>query len=228
MLACLTNTSELLVSTSCAFKFFLLYFLLVFFRWVPVFIREMEERFSVASFPWIPRAYLNNKYTLYFKWREIMYFWGICKDSIAVYKNLKDFLIMMDVFKENNPLNNLFWWQLQLGSRNGNATYRSVNELFSMFSSGHSADHIVTCLTRDSYNTHTFIQQLMAVLSLLARTPSPEPVDKDFYSEFGSKNTGEWSFLHVITYLDIILKASPKLYSLLRDIYASVISYLIL
>ncbi|XP_062466278.1 nischarin isoform X2 [Pezoporus occidentalis] len=56
---------------------------------------------------------------------------------------------------------------------------------------GHSADHIVTCLTRDSYNTHTFIQQLMAVLSLLACTPSPEPVDKDFYSEFGSKNTGK-------------------------------------
>uniref|UniRef100_A0A8B9GFP7 Nischarin n=1 Tax=Amazona collaria TaxID=241587 RepID=A0A8B9GFP7_9PSIT len=56
---------------------------------------------------------------------------------------------------------------------------------------GHSADHIVTCLTRDSYNTHTFIQQLMAVLSLLARTPSPEPADKDFYSEFGSKNTGK-------------------------------------
>ncbi|KAM9271943.1 nischarin isoform 2-T2 [Cariama cristata] len=56
---------------------------------------------------------------------------------------------------------------------------------------GYSADHIVTCLTRDSYNTHTFIQQLMAVLSLLARTPSPEPVDKDFYSEFGSKNTGK-------------------------------------
>ncbi|XP_030314136.1 nischarin isoform X2 [Calypte anna] len=56
---------------------------------------------------------------------------------------------------------------------------------------GHSADHIVTCLTRDSYNTHTFIQQLMAVLSLLARTPSPEPADKDFYSEFGSKTTGK-------------------------------------
>ncbi|KAM6256765.1 nischarin isoform 1-T1 [Porphyrio hochstetteri] len=56
---------------------------------------------------------------------------------------------------------------------------------------GHSADHIVTCLTRDSYSTHTFIQQLMAVLSLLARTPSPEPVDKDFYSEFGSKATGK-------------------------------------
>ncbi|XP_020827134.1 nischarin isoform X2 [Phascolarctos cinereus] len=54
---------------------------------------------------------------------------------------------------------------------------------------GSSADHIVTCLTRDSYSTHAFIQHLMAVLSLLARTPSPEPVDKDFYSEFGNKNT---------------------------------------
>ncbi|KAM7169285.1 nischarin isoform 3-T3 [Macrochelys suwanniensis] len=56
---------------------------------------------------------------------------------------------------------------------------------------GHSADHIVSCLTRDSYSTHAFIQHLMAVLSLLARTPSPEPVDKDFYSEFGNKNTGK-------------------------------------
>ncbi|KAM9099056.1 nischarin isoform 1-T1 [Sarcophilus harrisii] len=56
---------------------------------------------------------------------------------------------------------------------------------------GSSADHIVTCLTRDSYSTHAFIQHLMAVLSLLARTPSPEPVDKDFYSEFGNKNTGK-------------------------------------
>lgn len=96
---------------------------------------------------------------------------------------------------------------MHVGSRNGNAT---GSELCSVFS-GHSADHIVTCLTRDSYSTHTFIQQLMAVLSLLARTPSPEPVDKDFYSEFGSKNTGE-SFLHGMTYLGIILKASPKLY----------------
>lgn len=71
--------------------------------------------------------------------------------------------------------------------------YRCVND-FSVFYSGHSADHIVTCLTRDSYNTHAFMQQLMAVLSLLARTPSPEPIDKDFYSEFGSKNTGKWFF----------------------------------
>lgn len=63
--------------------------------------------------------------------------------------------------------------------------------VYVVFCSGQSADHIVTCLTRDSYNTHAFMQQLMAVLSLLARTPSPEPIDKDFYSEFGSKNTGK-------------------------------------
>ena len=49
---------------------------------------------------------------------------------------------------------------------------------------------MVTCLTRDSYLTHCFLQHLMAVLSLLERTPSPEPVDKDFYSEFGNKTTG--------------------------------------
>lgn len=61
-----------------------------------------------------------------------------------------------------------------------------------VFCSGQSADHIVACLTRDSYNTHAFMQQLMAVLSLLARTPSPEPIDKDFYSEFGSKTTGKY------------------------------------
>nr|XP_014344313.1 PREDICTED: nischarin isoform X3 [Latimeria chalumnae] len=53
---------------------------------------------------------------------------------------------------------------------------------------GPSADHIITCLTRDSYSTHTFLQQLMAVLSLMARTPSPEPIETDFYSEFGKKS----------------------------------------
>lgn len=36
----------------------------------------------------------------------------------------------------------------------------------------------------------------MAVLSLLARTPSPEPVDKDFYSEFGKKDTGSDIFYY--------------------------------
>lgn len=49
---------------------------------------------------------------------------------------------------------------------------------------------VVTCLTRDSYLTHCFLQHLMGVLSSLERTPSPEPVDKDFYSEFGNKTAG--------------------------------------
>ncbi|XP_068107996.1 nischarin isoform X2 [Hyperolius riggenbachi] len=71
---------------------------------------------------------------------------------------------------------------------------QSVNiGLFDQFFriTGPSPSHVVTCLTRDSYATHTFIQQLMSVLSLLARTPSPEPVEKDFYSEFGNKKTGK-------------------------------------
>ncbi|XP_023611419.1 nischarin isoform X9 [Myotis lucifugus] len=56
---------------------------------------------------------------------------------------------------------------------------------------GCSPMQVVTCLTRDSYLTHSFLQHLMAVLSSLERTPSPEPVDKDFYSEFGNKTTGK-------------------------------------
>ncbi|XP_045435060.1 nischarin isoform X12 [Pipistrellus kuhlii] len=56
---------------------------------------------------------------------------------------------------------------------------------------GSSPAQVVTCLTRDSYLTHCFLQHLMAVLSSLERTPSPEPVDKDFYSEFGNKTTGK-------------------------------------
>ncbi|XP_019483662.1 PREDICTED: nischarin isoform X6 [Hipposideros armiger] len=56
---------------------------------------------------------------------------------------------------------------------------------------GSSPVQVVTCLTRDSYLTHCFLQHLMAVLSSLERTPSPEPVDKDFYSEFGNKITGK-------------------------------------
>ncbi|KAM5149051.1 nischarin isoform 2-T2 [Mantella aurantiaca] len=70
---------------------------------------------------------------------------------------------------------------------------QSVNiGLFDQFFrvTGPSPSHIVTCLTRDSYTTHAFIQQLMSVLSLMSRTPSPEPVEKDFYSEFGNKRTG--------------------------------------
>ncbi|XP_047548361.1 nischarin isoform X2 [Lutra lutra] len=56
---------------------------------------------------------------------------------------------------------------------------------------GSSPMQVVTCLTRDSYLTHCFLQHLMGVLSSLERTPSPEPVDKDFYSEFGNKTTGK-------------------------------------
>nr|XP_023403411.1 nischarin isoform X2 [Loxodonta africana] len=56
---------------------------------------------------------------------------------------------------------------------------------------GSSPVQVVTCLTRDSYLTHCFLQHLMAVLSSLERTPSPEPVDKDFYSEFGDKSRGK-------------------------------------
>ncbi|XP_069499286.1 nischarin isoform X2 [Ambystoma mexicanum] len=63
--------------------------------------------------------------------------------------------------------------------------------LFNEHQLGPAAGHIVTCLTRDSYCTHAFLQHLMSVLSLLARTPSPEPAEKDFYSEFGTKNTGK-------------------------------------
>lgn len=54
---------------------------------------------------------------------------------------------------------------------------------------------VVTCLTRDGYLTHCFLQHLMGVLSSLERTPSPEPVDKDFYSEFGNKTTGTPTWL---------------------------------
>lgn len=39
----------------------------------------------------------------------------------------------------------------------------------------------------------------MLVLSSLERTPSPEPVDKDFYSEFGDKNTGILSIPRTLT-----------------------------
>lgn len=56
---------------------------------------------------------------------------------------------------------------------------------------GLSAEHIITCLTRDSYSTHHFLQQLMTVLSLLEKVPSPEPSEQDFYTQFGKKSTGK-------------------------------------
>uniref|UniRef100_A0A8C3EQI8 Nischarin n=1 Tax=Corvus moneduloides TaxID=1196302 RepID=A0A8C3EQI8_CORMO len=109
-------------------------------------------------------------------------------DFLIIYTSLTDFWNKENSDCENNSFHLSCCFVLKLND------LQSVNVgLFDQYFriTGRSADHIVTCLTRDSYNTHTFIQQLMAVLSLLARTPSPEPVDKDFYSEFGSKNTGK-------------------------------------
>lgn len=57
---------------------------------------------------------------------------------------------------------------------------------------GHSADHIVCCLSRDSYGTGVFLQELMSTLSLQQQQlPPPEPSDQDFYSQFTNTNTGK-------------------------------------
>uniref|UniRef100_A0AAV2KNN5 PLEKHM2 PH domain-containing protein n=1 Tax=Knipowitschia caucasica TaxID=637954 RepID=A0AAV2KNN5_KNICA len=51
---------------------------------------------------------------------------------------------------------------------------------------GGSGDQVVCCLSRDSYATGQFLQELMSVLSLQQRAPPPEPSEQDFYSEFDS------------------------------------------
>ncbi|XP_067360925.1 nischarin isoform X3 [Channa argus] len=56
---------------------------------------------------------------------------------------------------------------------------------------GHSADHIICCLSRDSYGTSVFLQELMSSLSLQHHLPPPEPSDQDFYSQFTDTNTGK-------------------------------------
>ncbi|KAL1007827.1 hypothetical protein UPYG_G00092160 [Umbra pygmaea] len=56
---------------------------------------------------------------------------------------------------------------------------------------GPSAETIICCLTRDSYGTHYFLQQLMSVLSLQEKLPSPEPSEQDFYTQFGNKTSGK-------------------------------------
>uniref|UniRef100_A0A8C5T8I1 Nischarin n=1 Tax=Malurus cyaneus samueli TaxID=2593467 RepID=A0A8C5T8I1_9PASS len=119
---------------------------------------------------------------------KAIYFLFLLLTFFIIYASLTDFWNKENSDCENSSFHLSCCFVLKLND------LQSVNVgLFDQYFriTGHSADHIVTCLTRDSYNTHTFIQQLMAVLSLLARTPSPEPVDKDFYSEFGSKNTGK-------------------------------------
>ncbi|XP_047439582.1 nischarin isoform X2 [Mugil cephalus] len=56
---------------------------------------------------------------------------------------------------------------------------------------GQSADHIVCCLSRDSYGTGVFLQELMSALSLQQQLPPPEPSDQDFYSQFTNTSTGK-------------------------------------
>ncbi|KAM9813727.1 LOW QUALITY PROTEIN: nischarin [Neosynchiropus ocellatus] len=55
---------------------------------------------------------------------------------------------------------------------------------------GRSADHIVCCLSRDSYGTSVFLQELM-FLSLQQQLPPPEPSEQDFYSQFTNATTGK-------------------------------------
>lgn len=68
-------------------------------------------------------------------------------------------------------------------------TRPSLSLSLSLFT-GRSADHIVCCLSRDSYGTGVFLQELMSALSLQQQLPLPEPSDQDFYSQFTNTNTG--------------------------------------
>ncbi|KAL6112409.1 nisch [Pungitius sinensis] len=55
-----------------------------------------------------------------------------------------------------------------------------------------SPHYIVCCLSRDSYGTGVFLQELMSSLSLLQQQlPPPEPSDQDFYSQFTDTSTGK-------------------------------------
>ncbi|KAM3835991.1 nischarin [Diretmus argenteus] len=56
---------------------------------------------------------------------------------------------------------------------------------------GRSADQIVCCLSRDTYGTGVFLQELMAALSLQQQVPPPEPSEQDFYSQFTNTTTGK-------------------------------------
>ncbi|XP_061894115.1 nischarin isoform X1 [Entelurus aequoreus] len=56
---------------------------------------------------------------------------------------------------------------------------------------GCSAEHIVCCLSRDSYGTGVFLQELMSALSLRQQLPAPEPPEQDFYSQFTNTSTGK-------------------------------------
>uniref|UniRef100_A0A8C6SWT1 Nischarin n=1 Tax=Neogobius melanostomus TaxID=47308 RepID=A0A8C6SWT1_9GOBI len=51
---------------------------------------------------------------------------------------------------------------------------------------GSSGEQVVCCMSRDSYATGQFLQELMSVLSLQQRAPPPEPSEQDFYSQFNT------------------------------------------
>ncbi|KAM4613145.1 nischarin isoform 2-T2 [Polymixia lowei] len=55
---------------------------------------------------------------------------------------------------------------------------------------GRSAEQIVCCLSRDSYGTASFLQEVMSALSL-RQLPPPEPSEQDFYSQFTNTHTGK-------------------------------------
>uniref|UniRef100_A0A3P9HE48 Nischarin n=1 Tax=Oryzias latipes TaxID=8090 RepID=A0A3P9HE48_ORYLA len=56
---------------------------------------------------------------------------------------------------------------------------------------GHSAGQVVSCLSRDSYGTGVFLQELMSVLSLQQQPPPTETSDQDFYSQFTDIGSGK-------------------------------------
>uniref|UniRef100_A0A8C9F5B2 Nischarin n=1 Tax=Pavo cristatus TaxID=9049 RepID=A0A8C9F5B2_PAVCR len=150
-------------------------------------------------------AEVENEELRHLMWSSVLFYKTPSVEAMAcVLLSTKAIYFLHGSF--SNPLVPLYFWNQENSDCENNSFHlscclvlklndlQSVNVgLFDQYFriTGQSADHIVTCLTRDSYSTHTFMQQLMAVLSLLARTPSPEPIDTDFYSEFGSKNTGK-------------------------------------
>lgn len=68
-----------------------------------------------------------------------------------------------------------------------------LSQLTASLCAGGSPDHIVCCLSRDSYGTSVFLQELMSALSLQQQLPPPEPSEQDFYSQFTNTNTGAQS-----------------------------------
>lgn len=73
---------------------------------------------------------------------------------------------------------------------------QTTSSLNSLSLAGHSANQIVSCLSRDSYGTGVFLQELMSVLSLQQQPPPTEPAEQDFYSQFTDTGTGDPQGFH--------------------------------